>query len=177
MKVVAFVFGILTASVFAEDVVVYIQATGRIVSYDKSRIIPPESLTPDGHGFYDLLSGPNILGILVTTNAPAGLTNIVQLTDKTVLDPATYIYSIKITPEWTMFTNSIATANELMDGYLPLNSNLTASLATIPNSATKTNLLNLRALILQVHNETKAVHNEVKDLKKVVGRNIMLTEP
>ena len=170
-------FCLLATVAIASDYVVYVQSTGEIVSYDKQYDIDQRRMTEDKHGFYGLVTGTNILGILVTTNAPAGLTNIVELTDKTVLDPATYIYSIKITPEWTMFTNSIVTANELTDGYLPLNSNLTASLATIPNSATKTNLLNLRALILQVHNETKAVHNEVKDLKKVVGRNIMLTEP
>lgn len=176
MKTLIALCSIATAAI-ASDYVVYEQATGRIVSYDKQYTIDQRYMTPDRHGFYGPITGTNILSLLVTTNEPAGLTNIVELTDKTLLDPGEYIYSIKITPEWVMFTNSIVTVNALLNGYLPLKSNLTASLATLPTSAVKTNLLNIRTLIQQVHDEVKAVHDEVKDLKKVVGRNIMVLEP
>lgn len=86
MKLAFFIL-LISASVFAADYVVYDQVTGKIISYDKQYEIPKRALTQDGHGFYGPLTGTNILGILSTTNSPAGLTNIVQLSDQTVIDP------------------------------------------------------------------------------------------
>jgi hypothetical protein len=88
MKTLLFLLLSASTAIAAPDLVVYVKSTGAIVSYDKDREIPAKDLTPDGLGFYGSFTGTNILGILSTTNAPAGLTNIVQLANKTILEPA-----------------------------------------------------------------------------------------
>lgn len=86
MKKMLISFILTASSLFAGDFVAYEQSTGKIIGYDKQYEIKKRDLTPDGNGFYFM--GPNVLGLLYTTNAPAGLTNIVQLTDKKVINPA-----------------------------------------------------------------------------------------
>jgi len=98
MKILFLSFLLLAGTAVAvPDLVVYIQSSGKIVSYDKDREIPKRDLTPDGHGFTSMFTGTNILGICSTTNAVAGKTNIVQLT-VTIIDPKEHVYDYS---QWT----------------------------------------------------------------------------
>lgn len=83
MKKILALLALCVTTVAAYDLVVYVQSTGDIVSFDKQYEIPSSRLVPGG-----FMLGTNLCGILSTTNDPTGKTNIVQLADKTILDPA-----------------------------------------------------------------------------------------
>ena len=170
-------FCLIVTAAIASDYVVYVQSTGDIVSYDKQYDIDRRRMTPDKHGFYGPITGTNILGILITTNAPAGLTNIVQLSDKTILDPAEYIYSIRITTEWVDFTNAIKATSECLTQYEALKVDYTNKVAAVTDVKCKAAFNSAKALIQQCQEEIRLVHNEVRELRKVIGRNIVLNEP
>ena len=80
-------FLMVAGAAVASDFVVYEQATGKIVSYDKRYEIPQSALTADGNGF-TVPWNTKVMGLLSTTNNPDGLTNIVQLAEKTIVNPS-----------------------------------------------------------------------------------------
>ena len=78
----------------AVDWVVYVKATGKILSHDKTYMLPQGQMSADGQTFTPMGPVQAVCGIGSTTNAVTGKTNIAQLASFTPVLPKDFLADV-----------------------------------------------------------------------------------